>query len=108
MRDEPSVMGLMPDGDKANPDEAVDKSKLKPDATLKEVLRLPIFWSVALSRASFGLFWAGFNYHAVDLMSSLASLSQNETANYVFIPMSLAYGFCSFSTGCVQDRYSVS
>ena len=68
MRDNPSVMGLLPDGETLDPDEVIDKSKIKPDATLKEVLRKPIFWSVALSRASFGLFWAGFNYHAVDIM----------------------------------------
>ena len=65
---------MLPDGDTEEV-EVKDKSKEKPDATLGEVLRKPIFWSVALSRASFGLFWAGFNYHAVDLMNNLVSMT---------------------------------
>jgi hypothetical protein len=62
---------------------------------------VPIFWSVAVSGAIFGMFSVGFSYHAVDIMKSLADMTATETADYVFVPMSIALGLSSFCMGMI-------
>jgi len=73
-------MGLLPDGDKAAKSFEMQEigAPAEPeqeDTSFKEVLRVPIFWSVAVSGASFGIMWAGFNYHAADIMLTLANMT---------------------------------
>ena len=60
---------------------------------------MPIFWSVSVSGASFSVLWAGFNYHAADIMENLAGMTPTETADAVFVPMSITFGLTSFITG---------
>ena len=63
------------------------------------MLKVPIFWSIVVSGASFTIIWAGFNYHAADIMNSLANMTPTETADAVFVPMSITIGLSSFTTG---------
>ena len=64
------------------------------------------FWALALPAAAFNLFWSGFNYHSVDVMSTIASLDATKTSRIIFLPLAIAIGIAAFVTGLAIDKIS--
>ena len=43
-----------------------------------------------MSGSFVSLFWAGFNYHVVDILRSFANIKEDEAANTIFLPLTVA------------------
>lgn len=80
-------------------------------SSLREAAAHPIFWFRGAVDATFGTFWAGFNYNYISYVSSLggelAELSAVQIGAAVFVPLAMTTIGMQFVVGtCVIDRLS--
>jgi MFS family permease len=72
------------------------------DWTLRQTLRSPMFWAMALAMAATAMLVTGLSFHQIDLLSSHGLSRTAAAAN--FLPQTLATLLVSLLTGWTLDR----
>jgi len=75
--------------------------------SLGKAMRAPLFWSLALSRCGFEIFWVGWNFHFVEAASALTAgrISLAHLARAYYIPLTVAFNGADIIVGVtLTDR----
>jgi len=69
---------------------------------LRTTLRTKIFWAIAAAQNAANLFWAGFNFHVIDILK-LQGVSEHDAA-LIYVPISVVSVFVSLLLGFRIDQ----
>ena len=106
-RDQPEDYGLEPDGGYP-PGEADEHEATTVDEehwTVREVVRSPVFWALALGMGSLSMLTTGLHFHMVGILGD-SGLSPTVAAT-VFVPMAVTGALVIVSSGILVDRVPV-
>ena len=128
LRDYPEHHGLLPDAGRAQATTAQTESSegaelmvdplATPESAEEEAAVSATDWSFEAAAATaafrvqiatdlvFSLFWAGFNFHAIDVLKS-SGLTDRQ-ASHIFIPMGIGVGVSGPLMGASIDRIQLS
>ena len=74
------------------------------DKAYKDIIKDVIYWLIILNNFVFGFFWSGFNINATDIFYLNANFSKSNTANLIFIPITIGVLIGSFLIGILIDK----
>lgn len=74
------------------------------DKSFKQIIKDIIYWLIVLNNFVFGFFWSGFNINAADIFNINANFSKSDTANLVFIPITIGVLIGSLLIGLFIDK----
>jgi sugar phosphate permease len=105
VRRRPEAYGLRPDGDLPAVGAGGSATPAEVNWTLREALRTPAFWVIALGVASVAMFGTGLYFHLVSIFAD-NGLSQ-DIAAAVYVPISLTMALTRLGGGFLTDRVPV-
>ncbi len=107
VRNKPEDIGQLPDGEKNNPKESVDKSKQNEQAwTLKEAMRTRAFWLLLFCVTIPAALNTGFTFHLASIVDYLGFTGDTAMlAASILSVYAITQFFSNFIAGIVGDKY---
>lgn len=102
MRDRPSALGQLPEGDRPDPDVPGHARHYEWGSTVRQAIRTPFFWVVAGGVAASGLLSTAVNFHQISLLSERGLGAAAAAGNFLW--QTIAALLATLATGALSDR----